>query len=132
MPNTTMDNLLKIKDDDEVVKKLPLNNVADIEDFKLAKDDEDIKDSVSNRQQREEFTRKILLMMACEILFIAFLLTGIFIVPYINAIGPIIEINLPPLFFTGSLIIGMISTYKYLDHIPPISIKNNKIEVVYL
>lgn len=129
MPNTTMDNLLKIKDDDEVVKKLPLNNVADIEDFKLAKDDEDIKDSVSNRQQREEFTRKILLMMACEILFIAFLLTGIFIVPYINAIGPIIEINLPPLFFTGSLIIGMISTYKYLDHIPPISIKNNKIEV---
>lgn len=129
MPNTTMDNLLKIKDDDEVVKKLPLNNVADIEDFKLAKDDEDIKDSVSNRQQREEFTRKILLMMACEILFIAFLLTGIFIVPYINAIGPIIEINLPPLFFTGSLIIGMIATYKYLDHIPPISIKNNKIEV---
>lgn len=119
MPNTTMDNLLKIKDDDEVVKKLPLNNVADIEDFKLAKDDEDIKDSVSNRQQREEFTRKILLMMACEILFIAFLLTGIFIVPYINAIGPIIEINLPPLFFTGSLIIGMIATYKYLDHIPP-------------
>lgn len=109
MPNTTMDNLLKIKDDDEVVKKLPLNNVADIEDFKLAKDDEDIKDSVSNRQQREEFTRKILLMMACEILFIAFLLTGIFIVPYINAIGPIIEINLPPLFFTGSLIIGMIA-----------------------
>ncbi len=130
MQNTTMDNLLKIKAADEVVKKLPIKNDTDIEGgYKLAQDDEDIKDSVSNRQQREEFTRKILFMMACELTFIAFLLGGIFIVPYLNALVPKLQINLPPLFFTGSLIIGMMVTYKYLDHIPPIPLKNNKIEI---
>lgn len=129
MPNSIMDDLLQIITDDEIVENIPIENDTSIKNFKPAKDDEDIKDRISNRQQREEFTRQILLMMACEVFFIALLLTGIFIVPYINALSPKIQINLPPIFYTSSLIVGMIVTYKYLDHVPPISIMSNKIEI---
>ena len=94
---------------------------------KAAFDDEDLKDRASNRNQREEFTKKIILMMASEIIFIALLLFGIFLVPYINALAPQIILHLPPVFLSVSIVIGMIALYKWSEYVPVITISNYEI-----
>lgn len=76
---------------------------------------ETIEDLKSNREQREKFTKRIIIIMCAELVFIALLIFGVFITPFINALAPEISLNLPPLFFTLTIIIGYFYLYKFVE-----------------
>lgn len=121
-------DLLGKNETEKTFSTSPISN-SRIQKPTKAIDDEDIKDKVSNRNQRERFTKGILFMMACELIFIAILLFGIFTVPFINSLAPRIQINLPPLFFTFSLCTAMIFTYNFLNNIPELKFKGNNYQI---
>lgn len=83
-----------------------------------------IKDSSSNRNLREIVTSKIFLMMSLELVFIAGLLTFIFIVPYLNAIGPNLTITIPPIYVLLSILVVTIFVYLSIDRIGGVSFEN--------
>lgn len=62
--------------------------------------DAQYQDLISNRKQREEFTKQIVIIMCVELLCIGILILGVFTVPFINAFAPKLSINLPPVFLT--------------------------------
>lgn len=68
-------------------------------------------------------------MMACELSFIAFLLLGVFLTPYMNSLNPRIQINLPPLFFSFSLVVILVVSYKFISYIPLIRIKHKNTSI---
>ena len=76
---------------------------------------ETIEDLKSNREQRERFTKRIIIIMCAELAFIAILIGGVFITPFINALAPEISLNLPPLFLTLTIIIGYFYLYKFTE-----------------
>lgn len=133
MSRKTIEDLLKLTSGNEHVTKRNVNNFNDIVEFprkEQLKNDEDLKDRVSNRSQRENFTKSILIMMAFELIFIAILIFGVFLTPYINALAPRVQLNLPPVFFTICLITLLMVTYKFLNFIPTITIsKDNKFRI---
>ena len=77
-------------------------------------------DLISNRIQREEFTKQIILIMCAEIAFIAVLILGVFFTSYINSLSPQITINFPPIFLTLSLILVYVYLYKFCNRLPAI------------
>lgn len=83
---------------------------------------EAVQDLISNRQQREKFTKQIIIIMCSEIAFIAFLILGVFIVSCINALSPAISFNFPPLFLTLSLILVYVYLYKFTNDFPSVRI----------
>lgn len=128
----TVEELLKITSGNEQVTQNTSGNFNSNvikSTTKSAKDDEELKDRASNRNQREEFTKKILIMMACELIFIAFLLLGVFVVPFYNSLAPKIQINLPPLFITSSIILALAFIYKFLGNFTIIIYKSFNIPI---
>lgn len=96
----------------EFIKEIPklrrIEAVAVDED--LSK--EQVLDLQSNRDQREKFTRQIIVIMCAELIFIAILILGVFITPFINSLAPKISLNCPPLFITLTLFSAYIYLYK--------------------
>ena len=86
-------------------------------------------DLISNRIQREEFTKQIILIMCAEIAFIAVLILGVFFTSYINSLSPQITINFPPIFLTLSLIFVYVYLYKFCNSLPPIRITCRQINL---
>lgn len=73
---------------------------------------EQVLDLQSNRDQREKFTKQIIVIMCAELIFIATLILGVFITPFINSLAPKISFNCPPLFITLTLLSAYIYLYK--------------------
>lgn len=90
---------------------------------------QNVLDRKLNREQRERIAKKIFLMMVWEVAVIGVLLFGLFCVPFINAFGPQIIINLPPVFLTLSIIIGYLFLVRYIDFLPDIYISWKKIKL---
>lgn len=76
---------------------------------------ETIEDLKSNREQREKFTKRIIIIMCAELTFIALLISGVFITPFLNSLAPSISINLPPIFLTLTVFATYIFVYKFTD-----------------
>lgn len=76
---------------------------------------QETQDKISNRNLREKIAYKISIMMLCELLFIFALLLGIFVVPYLNALAPVLCINLPPLVLTITLITATVFIFGLLN-----------------
>lgn len=101
-----------------------LQEFSSLKDRTEPKDNDDsfaaqnIKDRITNRDQRIKISRKVFFMMVCEVSVVGFLLLGLFSVPYINALVPKISINMPPLFLSFSIILGYCLVVKYIDLIP--------------
>ncbi len=90
---------------------------------------QNVLDRKLNREQRERIAKKIFWMMVWEVAVIGVLLFGIFLVPFINTLGPKITINLPPVFLTLSMIIGYLFLVRYIDFLPDIYISCKKIKL---
>lgn len=80
--------------------------------------EEDKKDQQSNRTLRERITPQIFWMMVIELVFIAGLIISLVSVPFINALGPVIKISLPPIIKISSLIVGFIYIFYNLKKYP--------------
>lgn len=91
--------------------------------------EQNVLDRKLNREQRERIAKKIFWMMVWEVAVIGVLLFGLFCVPFINALGPQIIINLPPVFLTLSIIIGYLFLVRYIDLLPDIYISWKKIKL---
>lgn len=91
--------------------------------------EQNVLDRKLNREQRERIAKKIFWMMVWEVAVIGVLLFGLFCVPFINALGPQIIINLPPVFLTLSIIIGYLFLVRYIDFLPDIYISWKKIKL---
>lgn len=89
--------------------------------------EQNIKDREINRIQRERIAKKIFFMMSLELIITAFLVVGIFLVPFINSLAPQITLNSPPIFYTISLLICYTFIYIKMDCIPNIKIANKHI-----
>ncbi len=90
---------------------------------------QNVLDRKLNREQRERIAKKIFWMMVWEVAVIGILLLGLFCVPFLNALGPQITINLPPVFLTLSIIIGYLFLVRYIDFLPDIYISWKKIKL---
>lgn len=75
-------------------------------------------DSISNRNQREKFTKQIICIMCYELIFIAFLISIVLVVQLFNALAPKISLNIPPIFLSVSLGILYIYLYKFTHCLP--------------
>lgn len=89
--------------------------------------EQNIKDREINRIQRERIAKKIFFMMSLELIITAFLVIGIFLVPFINSLSPQITLNSPPIFYTISLLVCYAFIYNKMDCIPNIKIANKHI-----
>lgn len=90
---------------------------------------ENVLDRKLNRAQRERIAKKIFWMMVWEIVVIGMLLTGIFLVPFINALTPTITINFPPIFLTLSVAITCLFLVRYIDLLPNIRVTCKEIKL---
>lgn len=98
----------------------------------LASDDfskEKLKNSQSDRNLREGIENKISIMMICELAFTGILLFGIFSVPYLNSLAPVIKFNTPPLFITLSILVIFIYLYKFVNSLPFVRISCRKLKL---
>lgn len=91
--------------------------------------EQNVLDRKLNREQRERIAKKIFWMMVWEVAVIGILLLGLFCVPFLNALGSKITINLPPVFLTLSIIIGYLFLVRYIDFLPDIYISWKKIKL---
>ncbi len=91
--------------------------------------EQNVLDRKLNREQRERIAKKIFWMMVWEVAVIGILLLGLFCVPFLNALGSKITINLPPVFLTLSIIIGYLFLVRYIDLLPDIYISWKKIKL---
>ena len=89
---------------------------------------ERVLDSISNREQREKFTKQIIIIMCSEIAFIALLILGVFLTSYLNAFAPSISFNFPPIFITVSIVFSYFYLYKYTEVLPNIRIACKQIK----
>lgn len=90
---------------------------------------ETINDLISNRYQREKFTKQIIVIMCVEIAFIACLILGVFMVFCFNAFAPKISFNFPPIFITASLIFVYVYLYRFMNSIPNFRLTCKKIRL---
>lgn len=98
----------------EITKEIDsLSNTKEVEqDGSLSQ--QHVKDLQSNRNQRESFTKQILIVMCSELVFTALLIFGVFITPFINSLAPKISFNFPPLFLTLTMTCGYVYLYRQL------------------
>lgn len=103
----------------EIVKKIsiPIGGIFSSQKITGSDDElkEKIRNSASNRNLRERISYKISIMMLCELVFTGFLLFGIFIVPFCNALTPTITIDIPPIIHSLSVILFGILTWVILN-----------------
>lgn len=83
-----------------------------------------VRDSISNRNQREKFTKQIISIMCYELIFIAFLISIVLFVQFFNALAPKITMNLPPIFISLLLFISYAYLSKYSECLPDVRISS--------
>ena len=96
----------------------PVNkNIQAIDsDERLAQ--QNILDREANRLQRGKVAKQIFRLMVWEISVIGILISGIAVIPYLNAFAPEIEINFPPAFLTITLVFGYCFIVRYIEMLP--------------
>ena len=98
-------------------------------DSELELKKQNILDRKLNREQRERIARRIFLMMVWEVAIIGILLTGLFLVPFLNALSPQITLHLPPIFLSLSLLICYLLISKNIDLLPDFKISCKQINL---
>ncbi|HSA06773.1 MAG TPA: hypothetical protein P5556_06310 [Candidatus Gastranaerophilales bacterium] len=90
---------------------------------------QEIEDKKSNRGLRESISNKIFIMMASELIFIGIILTGLFLIPVLNAFSPTITIKFPNLFAFLLCIPFIIYALKLIHKIPEVKFSSKCLQL---